>query len=261
MVQGMGLGDNTPKKDNKKKERKVNQQPQKQRVDLQGKKARSNVKQKPIKTQKSDRKRMDMAKHKNKLLLAIPLLVVSLIILFIGVNYKTIKEDDVTDNPVEDVTVDDENTQFGVESEYDADDEVYASDNERLALESASNHVMHNPYSLSGLRKQLQQEGYSPKAVEYAIVEIDTKSGVDWNANAVEAAERYIAYAMPEVSVKLLKEQLVYEGFTGEEVAYVVENVDTSDFKADDEIPDTYLPGDHDIEQPESQPESDEVEE
>ena len=68
MVQGMGLGDNTPKKDNKKKERKVNQQPKKQRVDLQGKKATSNV------------------KHKNKLLIAIPMLVVSLIILFIGVN-------------------------------------------------------------------------------------------------------------------------------------------------------------------------------
>lgn len=254
MVQGMGLGDNTPKKDNKKKERKVNQQPQKQRVDLQGKKARSNVKQKPIKTQKSD---------KNKLLIAIPLMAISLIILYIGINYKTIRENDVSDNPVEDVTVEDENTQIGVESEYDADDEVYASDNEILALDSAANHIMHNPYSLSGLRKQLQQEGYSPKAVEYAVVEIDTKSGVDWNANAVKAAERYIAYAMPEVSVKLLKEQLVYEGFTGEEVAYAVENVDTSDFKADDEIPDTYLPGegDHEIEQPESQPESDEVEE
>lgn len=240
MVQGMGLGDKTPKKDNEKKERKVNRQPQKQSVGLQGKKARSNVKQKSIKTQKSD---------KNKLLIAIPLLAVSLIILYMGINYKAIKENDASDNSIEDVTVEGENTQIGVESEYDAYDEVYASDNELLALESAANHIMHNPYSLSGLRKQLQQEGYSPKAVEYAVVEIDTKSAVDWNANAVKAAERYIAYAMPEVSVKLLKDQLVYEGFTGEEVAYAVENVDTSDFKADDEIPDTILPEDHEVEE------------
>lgn len=266
MVQGMGLGDNNPKE--KKNEKGTKRVPKKESYE----KAKPNVRKdiRPKQTGSSDlwnkksipKSRFKDKKSKQKFLVAIPLLVIFLIILFIGLNYQNIIKDGTGEDTIqlEDPERTDENTEYGVDTTDKA--EVYASDSELLALESAGIHITHNPYSLVGLRKQLQQEGYSPNAVDYAITEIDTKSGVDWNANAVESAERFIAYAMPEVSEKLLKEQLLYEGFTGDEIKHALSNVNKSGFKADDEIPETYLPeqsldenGENPIEEPEVQDE------
>lgn len=264
MVQGMGLGDNTPNKESKTKNKNENKRAKhtSERPAKKVKTERAYTKDaRPKAKTETPKNKTKPARHngqsikqkpknktvkkKRKALLAIPLLIVFAIILFLGLNYQRLTGS--TETETEETRLMDEATEeFGVDVTEQTEyfDEVYASESEELALESASNHVIHNPYSLKGLRQQLQQEGFSPNAVEFAVTEIDTAFGVDWNANAVEAAERFVAYSMPEVSEKVLKEQLVYEGFTGDEITHALDNVDKSGFKADDEIPDTFLPGD-----------------
>lgn len=286
MVQGMGLGDNTPNKNKntdktkkkettsrrhddfkEKKERKRGND--KRTVDLKASQPvtkstdkpttkRSSVPRGPKIAEGKGPDKPDKKSRKSKMLLAVIMLIVFIIILLLGLNYRTL----TGDGQESDELVDTETEHYGTEATEaeSAEDELYASDSERLALESASNHVTHNPYSLKGLRQQLQQEGFSPNAVDFAVTEIDTAFGVDWDANAVESAERFIAYAMPEVSEKVLTEQLLYEGFTGDEIAHALDNVDKSGFKADDEIPETFLPGDElDEQDQEDDQDSDEV--
>ena len=69
---------------------------------------------------------------------------------------------------------------------------------------------------MAGLEKLLF-EGFSERDSKNAIEKL---TSVDWKKNAYETALRY--QANQHMSKKAIKEQLLFEGFTGEEADYAV---------------------------------------
>lgn len=79
---------------------------------------------------------------------------------------------------------------------------------EQNALETAHDYLDAMPFSPSGLKDQLEYEGYTSSEAEYAV----ENCGTDWDEQAVLMAEDYLD-AMP-FSRSGLIDQLEYEGFT-----------------------------------------------
>ena len=79
---------------------------------------------------------------------------------------------------------------------------------EQNALETAHDYLDAMPFSPSGLKDQLEYEGYTSSEAEYAV----ENCGADWDEQAVLMAEDYLD-AMP-FSRSGLIDQLEYEGFT-----------------------------------------------
>lgn len=75
------------------------------------------------------------------------------------------------------------------------------------------------PFSLKGLIKQLEYEGFSTSDAEYGATHIE----VDWNEQAALKAQNYLD--LMSFSKSGLIKQLEYEGFTKEQAEYGVKAV------------------------------------
>lgn len=96
----------------------------------------------------------------------------------------------------------------------------------RSALAEARDYLEFSSFSYTGLYDQLTSEyggQYSPEAAQYAM---DNLSDVDWNAEALEAAEDYIEFS--DFSYAGLYDQLTSEygsQFTPEQAQYAIDNL------------------------------------
>lgn len=84
----------------------------------------------------------------------------------------------------------------------------------RNALAAALNYLDYTAFSAKGLKKQLEYEGYSEKACDYAV----KNCGANWNEQAAKCAKNYLDYS--SFSRSGLIEQLEYEGFTAKQAEY-----------------------------------------
>jgi len=107
------------------------------------------------------------------------------------------------------------------ETEEDSDDSDDADvDMEfRNALDSARNYLSFMSFSFESLSGQLDFEGYSQEAIEWAMEQIDDE--VDWYEQAVSSAENYID--LMSFSRSGLIEQLIFEGFTRSQAEHAAE--------------------------------------
>ncbi|MDV4829831.1 Ltp family lipoprotein [Enterococcus faecium] len=74
--------------------------------------------------------------------------------------------------------------------------------------------------SEQGIREQLEFEGFTPEAIEYAI----TNVGVDYFENAVLKAKDYYESSL-NMSAQEVYDQLIFEGFTPEQAQHGVNNL------------------------------------
>ena len=84
----------------------------------------------------------------------------------------------------------------------------------RNALAAALNYLDYTAFSAKGLKEQLEYEGYSEKACDYAV----KNCGANWNEQAAKCAKSYLDYS--SFSRSGLIEQLEYEGFTAKQAEY-----------------------------------------
>ena len=84
----------------------------------------------------------------------------------------------------------------------------------RNALAAALNYLDYTAFSAKGLKEQLEYEGYSEKACDYAV----KNCGANWNEQAAKCAKNYLDYS--SFSRSGLIEQLEYEGFTAKQAEY-----------------------------------------
>lgn len=83
------------------------------------------------------------------------------------------------------------------------------------ALESAQDYLEYvGGFSESGLRDQLEYEGFSSSEIDYAI----EHCGANWNEQCAECAQDYLDSM--SMSRSELYDQLEYEGFTSSQIAY-----------------------------------------
>lgn len=82
------------------------------------------------------------------------------------------------------------------------------------ALGDAKSYLRYTAFSKEGLKGQLEYEGYTAEACEYAV----ENCGADWNEQAAKKAQSYLDYS--SFSRKGLYDQLEYEGFTAEQIEY-----------------------------------------
>lgn len=86
--------------------------------------------------------------------------------------------------------------------------EPVLSSGQRNALKSAQDYLGYSSFSKSGLKEQLQYEGFSVEDSAYAVETV----GADWDEQAYLTAVKYLDYS--SFSEQGLIEQLEYEGFT-----------------------------------------------
>lgn len=98
------------------------------------------------------------------------------------------------------------------ESETNADE----SNGQSNARRAAENYLSFMAFSKSGLRRQLEFEGYSSEDALYAVEFIE----VDWKEQAKKSAKTYLD-TMPFSRSSLIT-QLEFEGYTTEEAEYGV---------------------------------------
>ncbi|MFB9956006.1 Ltp family lipoprotein [Cellulomonas denverensis] len=94
------------------------------------------------------------------------------------------------------------------------------------AYRSAVSYLDFSAFSRAGLIRQLTSEygeGYPPEDAEFAVARLEAEGGVDWNAEAAEAAASYLEYSA--FSRQGLLDQLTSEygeQFTPEQAEYGV---------------------------------------
>lgn len=94
------------------------------------------------------------------------------------------------------------------------------------AYRSAVSYLDYSAFSRAGLLEQLTSEygeGYPPEDAEFAVARLEAEGGVDWNAEAAEAAKSYLEYSA--FSRQGLLDQLTSqygEQFTPEQAEYGV---------------------------------------
>lgn len=86
-------------------------------------------------------------------------------------------------------------------------------------IKTAQNYVQYMSFSRQGLIKQLEFEGYSTEASEYAVDNIS----VDWNEQCAKTAKKYLECV--SFSRDGLYNQLAFEGFTDEQIQYSLSQV------------------------------------
>ena len=94
----------------------------------------------------------------------------------------------------------------------DAEPELTVEDAVADAQEKVSD--PYSGYSEKGVIEYLEGKGHSTEDATYAVQNID----VDWNEQAVKFAEAYMRRT--SLSGEKIVEQLMYEGFTGEQAVY-----------------------------------------
>lgn len=85
------------------------------------------------------------------------------------------------------------------------------------ALDSAKSYLRYSAFSYIGLIDQLEYEGYSTEACQYAV----DNCGADWYEQAKECAKSYLSFS--SFSRSELIDQLEYEGFTYDQAVYGAE--------------------------------------
>lgn len=94
------------------------------------------------------------------------------------------------------------------------------------AYQAAQSYLSFTSFSRAGLIDQLTSEygdGYPPEDAEFAVARLEAEGGVDWNAEAAEAAASYLSFT--SFSRQGLLDQLTSEygdGFTPEQAEYGV---------------------------------------
>lgn len=91
---------------------------------------------------------------------------------------------------------------------------AYVSEGKKNALAQANSYLNAMAFSYTGLREQLEYEGYSTEEATYAV----DNCGAHWSEQAVRKAEEYIKSM--SFSKSGLIEQLEYEGFTHDQAVY-----------------------------------------
>ena len=84
------------------------------------------------------------------------------------------------------------------------------------ALKSAKSYLNTSAFSYSGLKEQLEYEGFTSEQASYGV----NNCGANWNEQAVKSAKSYLSFS--SFSHDGLVEQLEYEGFTHEQAEYGV---------------------------------------
>ena len=109
------------------------------------------------------------------------------------------------------------------EKKADAKEEVAEDDTVsfefKQAKEKAKEYMAFQSFSKKGLKEQLEFEGFSSEAAEWAVENYNA----DWSSQACAKAREYLEFQ--SFSEQGLKDQLIFEGFTEEEAQYAVENV------------------------------------
>lgn len=232
MVQGMGLSDKSPKKkESTTKPKETKKIPSRKKNQTKTKPSQRKQKDTPKKLQGNRGNKSS----KGKIIIAFIVGVIGLIGVFIGYSYFSGGNDDVGTSI--------EDTYSSVpthESAHDVD----------VIRSTASDHILHNPFSKAGLYEQMLSEGFNHELSSQVINELE----VDWVEQAVLAGVRYMQYSAPEADESGLRDQLLYEGFTEEEVDEVVKELDI------DELNQEYGPIEGDSGEPEI-PESDKSDE
>ena len=82
------------------------------------------------------------------------------------------------------------------------------------ALKSAKNYLSIMAFSKSGLKRQLEFEGYSEEEAEYAVNNCEA----NWDEQAAKSAKNYMS--IMSFSKNGLIEQLEFEGFTNSQAQY-----------------------------------------
>lgn len=90
---------------------------------------------------------------------------------------------------------------------------------EKNALDSALSYLDYSAFSKSGLKDQLEYEGYTESEIEYAV----ENCGANWKEQAALMAQEYLDYS--SFSRQELIDQLEFEGFTSEQAEYGVSRV------------------------------------
>lgn len=91
---------------------------------------------------------------------------------------------------------------------------AYVSEGKKNALAQANSYLNAMAFSYTGLREQLEYEGYSTEEATYAV----DNCGAHWSEQAVRKAEEYLNSM--SFSKSGLIEQLEYEGFTHDQAVY-----------------------------------------
>jgi colicin import membrane protein len=99
-------------------------------------------------------------------------------------------------------------------------EEPALSVSQEQAVISAESYLSFGGFSRSGLIEQLEFEGFSNGDAEFAVDSLD----VDWNEQAVRAAESYME-AIGGFSREGLIEQLQFDGFTTEQAEHGADEV------------------------------------
>ena len=74
-------------------------------------------------------------------------------------------------------------------------------------------------FSPPGLVDQLEFEGYSTEAAQWAVSNVK----VDWNEQAAESARSYLDFMA--FSESGLRDQLAFENFTPEQIEYAIQQM------------------------------------
>ena len=88
----------------------------------------------------------------------------------------------------------------------------------KQAKQKAEEYMSFTSFSKKGLKEQLEFEGFSQEAAEWAVETYNA----DWSSQACAKAREYLEFS--SFSKEGLKDQLLYEGFTEEEAQYAVDN-------------------------------------
>ena len=89
------------------------------------------------------------------------------------------------------------------------------------ALQAGRDYLHLMPFSLSGLTRQLEFEGYPAEAVDWAMQQINAET--NWRMQALRSGEQYLATM--SFSRTGLIDQLIFEGFSRDDASYVADRL------------------------------------
>lgn len=121
--------------------------------------------------------------------------------------------DTFTDNETENESIPSE-IESQTEATSEAVTEIEMTLEEKNALAAAKSYLDFTAFSKDGLINQLEYEGYSAEACEFAV----NNCGADWNEQAAKKAKEYLEIS--SFSKSSLIDQLEFEGFTSEQAEY-----------------------------------------
>lgn len=98
------------------------------------------------------------------------------------------------------------------------DNETAPNSDYQAALDQARSYLRYQSFSRKNLIDQLEYEGYTLQASEYAV----DNCGADWNEQALKSAKSYVEFSA--FSYNGLVNQLESDGFAESEVDYALEN-------------------------------------